>query len=103
LRNSRKSRKINVMETRLTAFEARRQFGKVLTRIGAGERLIVERHGEPVAAIVPMEVYAQWQRAREEFMGRVRELAERAGMEAQDAERVIASADALDPGDHDPR
>jgi prevent-host-death family protein len=87
------------METRLTAFEARRQFGKVLSRIGSGERLIVERHGQPVAAIVPMEVYAQWLRAREDFMTRLRGLADTAGLEPEAAERVIATAEGLEPDD----
>ncbi len=84
------------METRLTAFEARRQFGQVLSRISTGERLIVERHGQPVAAIVSMEVYAQWLRAREDFMARLRLLADAAGLDTEAAERVISSAEGSD-------
>ena len=53
------------MEKIVGAFEFRRRFGKVLQDIAArGDRYIVERHGEPVAAVVPVEVYEQWKRSR---------------------------------------
>ncbi len=38
----------------ITALEARAKFGQVLDEAAAGERIIVERAGVPVAAIVPL-------------------------------------------------
>lgn len=48
------------MEKVVGAYEARRQFGKVLNDVnGNGDRIVVERHGEAIAALVPMSVYRQ--------------------------------------------
>lgn len=48
------------MEKTVCAFEARRQFGKILDAVaGKGDSVIVERHGEPAAAVVPIERYNQ--------------------------------------------
>jgi prevent-host-death family protein len=53
------------MEKSIGAYEIRRRLGKVLQEvIGSGDRYVVERHGEPVAAVVPIEVYNQWKRAQ---------------------------------------
>ena len=38
----------------ITALEVRAKFGRVLDAAAAGERFIVERAGQPVAAIVPL-------------------------------------------------
>jgi prevent-host-death family protein len=38
----------------ITALEVRAKFGQVLDEAAAGERIIVERAGVPVAAIVPL-------------------------------------------------
>jgi prevent-host-death family protein len=38
----------------ITALEVRAKFGQVLDEAAAGERFIVERAGQPVAAIVPL-------------------------------------------------
>lgn len=66
------------MEKIVSAFEARRQFGSLLNGVDArGDRIIVTRHGEPVAAVVPMAVYEQWCRQRDEFNAMWDELASR--------------------------
>lgn len=43
----------------IPAFEARRKFGKLLQGILKGDKYVVERNGEKVAAVVPIEVYEQ--------------------------------------------
>ena len=46
------------MERTIGAFDARRQFGKVLNDVIAkGDQYVVERHGEPIAAVVPIHIY----------------------------------------------
>ena len=47
------------------AFEARQQPGR-------GDRYVVEYHGEPVAAVVPIELYEGWKRRREALSSRAR-------------------------------
>jgi hypothetical protein len=38
---------------------------------------VVEKNGEPVAAVVPIEMYEKWKQRREAFFRRIREAAER--------------------------
>ena len=38
----------------VSALDVRRRFGQVLDEAAAGERIVVERGGQPVAAIVPL-------------------------------------------------
>jgi prevent-host-death family protein len=62
----------------IAAFDARRQFGRLLNDVMAkGDTFVVERHGEPVAAAVPIEVYEQWKRQREAFFARWEDVAKR--------------------------
>ena len=79
------------MERRVGAFEARRSFGEILQEVAArGDRYVVERHGKAVAALVPIEVYVQWKRARSEFFNKVRALAETGGMPPEEADALTA-------------
>ena len=81
------------MEKVVAAFEARRQFGKILQDVIAkGDRYVVERHGEPVAAVVPIEVYEQWKRARSELFAKIRATAEQADVSPQEADALAQEA-----------
>jgi prevent-host-death family protein len=81
------------MEKAIAAFEARRMFGKILNEVVAnGDRFIVERHGEPVAALVPIGVYEQWKRARESFFDRMEAIGRRVDMPEEDAEQLVQEA-----------
>ncbi len=37
-----------------TALEVRKQFGRILDEAAAGERIVIERAGQPIAALVPL-------------------------------------------------
>ena len=39
----------------ITAFEAKTRLGKLLDRVQAGEEVVITRHGQAVAKIVPMQ------------------------------------------------
>jgi prevent-host-death family protein len=81
------------MERVVAAFEARRSLGKLLQDVLArGDRFVVERHGEPVAAVVPIEVYEQWKRSREVFFRRMEEAAARANLSEEEAEALVGEA-----------
>ncbi len=68
------------------AFEARRQLGKILKEVsGKGEHYVVEYRGEPVAVVVPIQLYEQWKRRREAFFDKMRLTAERANMSEEEA------------------
>lgn len=56
------------MEKKIPAYEARRQFGKMIREVESkGDSYVVERHGEPVAAVVPLRIYQNAKRRRERF------------------------------------
>ncbi len=81
------------MEKTVGAFEVRRQFGRILEDVIArSDRFVVERHGEPVAALVPIEVYEQWKRARGEFFARLRTVSQAANLAPDEAERLATEA-----------
>ena len=81
------------MEKTISAFEARRNFGKVLQDVAAcNAKVIVERHGEPVAVVVPVEVYRQWQRHRQAFFDKMQQIAEQVNMTEEDANELIEEA-----------
>lgn len=81
------------MEKTVGAFEVRRSFGRILQEVAAkGDRVVVERHGEPIAAVVPIDVYNQWKRSRAEFFDRMRQAADRADLTPDDADQLAAEA-----------
>jgi prevent-host-death family protein len=81
------------MEKTVSAYEARRNFGKVLNEVAAkGDRIVVEKHGEPVAVVVPVEVYKQWQASRQQFFDWLRQVSERINADEQEADALIEEA-----------
>ena len=88
------------MEKQLSAFEARRHLGRVLKEVaGKGDRYVVEYHGEPVAAIVPMQLYEQWKEERATFFSQMRATAEQANVDEEEAEALVAEALAVARGE----
>jgi prevent-host-death family protein len=44
----------------VTALDVRRRFGQIVDEAAAGERIVIERAGQPIAAIVPLSDVAQF-------------------------------------------
>ena len=81
------------MEKTVPSFDARRQFGKLVQDVLTHkDRFIVERHGEPVAVLVPVEVYEQWKKTRSAFFAKVREAADRANLPPDEAKALVDEA-----------
>jgi prevent-host-death family protein len=81
------------MEKTIGAFEVRRSLGRILQDVAAnGNRVVVERNGQPVAAVVPIDVYNQWKRSRAEFFERMRQASEHANMTPDEADQLAAEA-----------
>ena len=63
------------MERRMGVTEARKQLARIVDEVKyKGENYIIIRHGQPAAAVVPMEVYRRWKQEREELFGVIREI-----------------------------
>jgi len=55
------------MEKTVGAFEARRQFGRLIEEaFYQKDSFVVERSGRPMAAIVPIDAYQRWKRLAKE-------------------------------------
>lgn len=81
------------MEKTVGAFEVRRSFGRILQEVSArGDRVVVERNGQPVAAVVPIDVYNQWKRSRADFFERIRKASEQANLTPEEADQFAAEA-----------
>mgnify|MGYP001076471739 FL=1 len=63
------------MEKRLGVTQVRQNLAEVIDEVRTkGESYIVLRHGEPAAALVPIEVYEQWLQSRESLFEAIRAL-----------------------------
>jgi prevent-host-death family protein len=81
------------MERAIGAVEVGQSFGQILDGVAArGDRVLVEREGEPVAAVVPIEVYNQWKRSRADFFERMRQASAHADLTPDEADRLAAEA-----------
>lgn len=71
----RKPRRSDEMERELGITEARSDFGTLVERVQfQGDTYIINRHGKPAAAVVPVQVYESWKRQREELFELIREM-----------------------------
>jgi prevent-host-death family protein len=81
------------MERRIGALDAGRSFAKLLSGVEAtGDAYIVERHGEAVAAVVPIRLYEQWKRERLAFFDRMEAIGRQANVTEEEAEQLVAEA-----------
>jgi len=81
------------MEKTIGASEAGRSFGKILNEITARQdKFVVERHGQAVAAVVPIEIYNQWKRQREAFFAKLRETSEQTNLTPAAADLLAEEA-----------
>ena len=84
-------------ETTMSASEARRRFGNLLDRVAAeGENFIIERRGEPVAAVISIDAHRQWQSQRDAARARLSEFFEtasaRANMTPEEADALAGKS-----------
>lgn len=74
------------MDRIIDSVEARSNFNKMLREVESQRRqFVVERNGEPIAAVVPIELYRQWQRQRDAFFDRLEQIAQRADVPEDEA------------------
>ena len=81
------------MERQIGITEARERIAEIVEQVQyQGKGFIINRHGKPAAAVVPVEVYENWQRQRKEFFDLVRQLQGRADLDPEEAEKLAAEA-----------
>src|SRR5437870_703536 len=75
------------------AFEARRNLGKLLDAVGfKGDTVVVEKNGERLAAIVPIDMLEKWEERRAAFFEKMRAVSERANVSEEEARELADTA-----------
>ena len=72
--------KLDCSLMKIGAFEAKNTFGNLLDRVQRGEEIVITRHGQPVARLVPHVPDIDQQEA-EAALQRIRDRARTAGQE----------------------
>ena len=77
------------MQKTVSAWDARRNFGKLLRDLNEdGRPIIVESHGKAVAAMVPIAQYNHWQWERNRLFDLLRQSSEYANLDDDEAMRI---------------
>lgn len=78
------------MEKTIGSAAVRRKFGQLLEAVHyRGDKIVVERRGRPMAVLVPVELYENWQKQREQFF----DLITSARQHSQDVESEVLEAE----------
>lgn len=80
----------------ISAWQARRQFGRVLREVSRGNTFVVESHGEPIAEVVPLSTKDSKAEARRRMFAIMDKAAANAGLSPEEAEQVANEAVAAD-------
>ncbi len=87
------------MERKLGVTQAREQFSELIEQVQfRGDTYIISRRGKPAAAMVPVQVYENWKRQREELFDQIREMQQEAALDPDEAARLAAEAVAATRG-----
>ena len=81
------------MEKILGVTQARAEFSTLVEGVQyQGDTYIINRHGKPAAAVVPIQVYEAWKRERSQFFESIRQMQQEANLEPEEADRIAAEA-----------
>ena len=81
------------MERQLGITEAREKMAEIVEQVQyQGNSFIINRHGKPAAAVVPVEVYENWKQQRRELFDLIRQMQGQANLDPEEAERLAADA-----------
>ena len=81
------------MEIVLGVTEARKDFSELVEKVQyQGDAYMINRHGKPAAALVPVQVYEDWKKEQEKLFQTIREVQSNAYLEADEAEKLAAEA-----------
>jgi prevent-host-death family protein len=77
----------------ISAWDARRTFGKVLDTVGfRGDTVVVEKNGERLAAIVPIQMLDKWEEERRAFFDDMRRISQRSKLTEDETMELASEA-----------
>jgi prevent-host-death family protein len=81
------------MEKLVGVTEARTEFKSIVDQVQhKGDTYIIQRHGKPAAAVVPVEVYEIWKKERSSFFEFIYESQQQADLDPEEAQRIALEA-----------
>ena len=81
------------MEKTLGITQARDEFSTIIEQVQhQGDSYIISRHGKPAAVVVPISVYEEWKRQRNEFFKSIRRAQQEADLSPEEADQIAAEA-----------
>ena len=81
------------MEITLGVTKARKIFSQLVEKVQyQGDAFMIQRHGKPAAALVPVQVYEDWKKEREKLFQGIREMQANAYLDADEAEKLAEEA-----------
>jgi prevent-host-death family protein len=82
-----------LMERKFGVTEARSKFREIVEQVQyQGDTYIINKHGKPAAAMVPIEVYEAWKRQRAGLFDLIRGMQTEADLSPEEAARLVAEA-----------
>lgn len=83
----------DLMEKVLGITKAREEFSTIIEQVQhQGDSYIISRHGKPAAAVVPIQVYEDWMRQRNQFFDFIRQSQQDADLSPEEADKIAAEA-----------
>jgi len=82
------------MEKRVSAMQARRQFGQLLEEVYyRNHDVVIERAGRPMAVLVSLDQYRRWQEQRDEVFAIIRDVQQKTSrVPGDELQTLIAEA-----------
>jgi prevent-host-death family protein len=83
----------NMVDKEIGVTQAREEFSSIIKDVQyQSGAYVISRHGEKVAAVVPVQVYQDWKKQRKGFFDQIREIQEKADLSPQEASQLAAEA-----------
>lgn len=81
------------MERELNVTKAREELSNIVDRVQfQGDTYVISRNGKPAVAVVPLKVYENWRRQRQEFFDLVKTISSRSNLDADQAMELALEA-----------
>ncbi len=81
------------MEKSLGITKAREEFSIIVEQVQyQGDTFVINRHGKPAAAVVPIQVYETWKNDRKKLFDFIRQTQEQANLDPAEADKIAADA-----------
>lgn len=84
---------MRAIEENMDVSDAQRNLEEIVQRVAENnDKVVLEVEGQARAVVVPLAIYEQWKRSRDEFFEVMRVAAERANLSPEEADRLAAEA-----------